>query len=186
MCGYELGADAGACLSAHTWSKTTKESFELEIKVHVLFWDASHTERIESTQEESTSSMKFCSFNTLDNSNSEFDIHGTNPDTFKGLPINALPPPIVELLRRRMGQERDLHGAIQKSMTSIKTLEQDVRKRVRASELKNGQKLSMQRAAALYKSGIVVELLLAPFGRLSSYLMNVRDIQKLRNMGLEV
>ncbi|KAI9163801.1 hypothetical protein HJFPF1_05428 [Paramyrothecium foliicola] len=67
VCGFVLGADAGACMSADTESKSSEETLEITVKVKVLFFEASatHTEVIKSQSQ--SSSISFSAYSTLEN-----------------------------------------------------------------------------------------------------------------------
>ncbi|KAF4341607.1 hypothetical protein FBEOM_4509 [Fusarium beomiforme] len=84
--GYELGADAGATLSAATDSKNSAERLAITVKVQVLFFEKALPENVTSTKSlQSSSSIKFLGYNTLGNSKRSVEAKDESETELRGL-----------------------------------------------------------------------------------------------------
>jgi hypothetical protein len=148
VCGYELGADAGACMSASTESSKTTETKEITVAVKVLFYSASTTHKSSSSTTTSSSTMSFCSYNSLEQTN-------------RSLSIPAKASTYEQTYLQQIATEH---------MQKIASLSSEVRKRLKDLDLDDGEKLPWSICQSICQSGLVVELLLAPFSRLNQYI----------------
>lgn len=147
MAGYELGADAGATLTARTDSKESEETLVLTITVKLLFFEESLPPIVKTSKSsESASSIRFIGYNTLGNNKKSIEAKDLSPS---GL------------------------SSLQKTSTAflqdIGALQVTARKELKRLGLKNGQPMSLSQCADVCRSGLVVQLLLAPFARLTQY-----------------
>jgi hypothetical protein len=147
VCGYELGADAGACMSASTESTTTTESLEITVAVKVLFYTASTTHTESSSSFNTSSSMNFCGYSSLEQKVDDL----TTPN------------------RSSVDEQAQLQQVAADYMKKVGSLDSDVRKSLADLGLKDAEKLSLSVCPRVCQSGLVVELLLAPFARLNQY-----------------
>ncbi len=144
VCGYELGADAGACLSASARDSSKEQTLTVTVTVKVLWTSASasHTER--SSSAEASSSMTFSGYNSLGNESESRS---------------------CESLSR---VEQDQLGQVAgKWLKSIGALEDATRKKVKELSVYDGQRLPLSACAPICRSGLVVRLLMAPFSHLN-------------------
>lgn len=144
--GYEIGADAGACMSVSTSSTDTRNRLKITVSVKVLFFKASvsHTEEWSSFDE--TASFTFCGYSTLDASSRSLSAQGNSRSELQGLQAGA-----AEYLAK------------------VGSLEEQVRTQLATIGLKDGGLLPLSKSQDLCESGLVVQLLLAPFARLNQY-----------------
>jgi hypothetical protein len=145
--GYELGADAGASLSATTESKESEERLAITVRVKALFFDKALPEVVTTTNSSHSSScITFVGYSTLGNSKRSVEAKDLSP----------------------MGL-----GGLQKISTSflqeVGALEVTARKEIKRLGLVDGQRLSLDQCSEICKSGLVVQLLLAPYHRLVEY-----------------
>lgn len=145
--GFALGADAGACMSAATSSKRTKTKKEVTVKVKALFWSKSKTftKTDESTSIEASISLS--GYSTLDLEPAQMQ---TGPQTS--------PQEMLTLNKIADGY-----------MTRVRELQVTVRDLMEDIGLKHGARLPLGDCVKLCKSGLVAELLLEPYARLSDY-----------------
>ena len=144
VCGYEIGADAGATLSATSKSTLEKEVKELEIKVKVLFWSIGYKTRSESESSSASASISFCGYNTFTNE-------------LKSIASKA----------QSAHDQAQIQSEAARYMQEINDLDRTVRRKLKDFGLMNGQSLPLEHCSSLCGSGIVVNLLLAPFARLN-------------------
>lgn len=147
VCGYELGAEAGATLSAATKSSSSEETLTLTIKVKLLFFEAT-APPITTTKKSSdaSTSMSFCGYSTLQ--------HEASSLTCSNL---------------SMAEQQQFQRASSAYLQMIASLDQDVRKVKERLKLKDGHTLPLSDCTAICQSGLVVRLLLAPFARLNAF-----------------
>ncbi|KAK4205405.1 hypothetical protein QBC40DRAFT_320126 [Triangularia verruculosa] len=151
VCGFALGADAGACMSASTESMSSKETLEITVKVKLLFFTASatHTETWESSSQ--SSSMSFSGYSTLDPNQQPFALTLSSNQS-----VN---PGRDEMILRQ-------HAMVY--LDKVSSLTTEVWKKLQELGLtEDGAELKLADCTRLCKSGLVVELLLAPYARLN-------------------
>lgn len=146
ICGYELGADAGACISASTESTSEHETLKVTVAVKLLFYTASTSHTEEDSSSSTSSALSFCGFSSLEGS--------------------ATSLVSKDLLAREQAQ---LQRAATEYMLKVGSLDSEVRARLSQLSLKDGQRLPLSTSFLIYQSGLVVQLLLAPFSRLNQY-----------------
>jgi len=144
--GYELGADAGATLNATTKMSSMSETLELTVTVKVLFVKASATFSTSKTSFDSSSAMSFCGYSTLDN--------------------HQLAIASVTLSE---AEQRALKEAAGCFLDKVQSLEGRARAKLKSMHLEDGQILPLSACVELCQSGLVVQLLLAPFARLEEF-----------------
>lgn len=155
ICGYELGADAGVCLSASTESTTTTQSLEITVAVKILFYTASKTHTERSSSFSTSSTMTFCGYNSLEQKTDEL----TSPD------------------KSTLEQQARLRDASAEYMKKVGSLDSEVRVSMARLGLEDAQKLPLSVCPLICQSGLVVELLLAPFARLNQYVKRASRLQ---------
>ncbi|KAF5696335.1 hypothetical protein FGLOB1_13608 [Fusarium globosum] len=145
--GYELGADAGASLSATTESKESKERLAITVKVKALFFERALPEVVTTTSSsDSSSCITFAGYSTVGNS-------------------------------KRVVEAKDLSEmgltALQKVsaafLQEVGALESSARKEMDRLGLVDGQQLSLEQCTEVCRSGLVVQLLLTPYHRLVEF-----------------
>ncbi|KAK0629293.1 hypothetical protein B0T17DRAFT_615088 [Bombardia bombarda] len=148
VCGYELGGDAGACLSASSASKSKTETLELTVTVKVLFVKVSVTHKTSSSSSSAESKLSFSGYNTLTKQTES-----------------------VAVVSKRAYDEKQalINQAAVRYLATVANLPQEVRKRMRQLKLCDGQALPLNACADICQSGLVVQLLLAPYARLNQY-----------------
>ncbi|KAJ5263842.1 hypothetical protein N7478_011447 [Penicillium angulare] len=148
--GYELGADAGACISAESSEYSSEETLKITVTVKVLFWSASvsHTETFK--EHKSSASFAFSGFNTLDGEVKKYP--GVSPDGSTS----------VEGLVK-MQKEASEH------LARVARLDHEIQKRMASLGLTEDAKLPLSSCGEVCRSGLVVQLLLAPFANLFEY-----------------
>ena len=146
VCGYELGADAGAQMSATNETSRSDKTITLTVTVKVLFFSASvsHTETMRS--ETSGSTFTFTGYNSL---------HATVAE----VTTEDLTAAKMDILRQNSSE----------NLRQVACLESEARDAMSRLPLKDGHFLSLSESAAICKSGLVVQLLLAPFKRLNQF-----------------
>lgn len=148
VCGYELGADAGATLSANTRSSHKKESLKITVSVKVLFAKASKTFTKESESFDASASMFFTAYNTLQNQKETIDA-----------------PSLPEWV------QTNLMRATVTFLDQVSSLDGDTRTMLRKLHLRHNQQLPLSACSDICESGLVVQLLLAPFARLEDFVI---------------
>ncbi|OJJ42179.1 hypothetical protein ASPZODRAFT_147706 [Penicilliopsis zonata CBS 506.65] len=146
VCAYELGADAGACLSASVESSSLEERVTLTVTVKALFASESVSTTETSSSTSSSSLMTFCGYNTLAPSLPAYTLRGLGGDA-----------------------QLQLQQTTAAQLAKVATLDQELRGRLGGLGLADGHRLALPACAALCRSGVVVQLLLAPFRRLTEY-----------------
>jgi len=150
VCGFVLGADAGACMSASTESSSSKETLEITVKVKLLFFEASATHTEVKEEHSASSSISFSGYSTLDNMQ-----------------------PCTLMLPGGTGQsgsdQRVLQQTAREYLNRVQGLQEQVQKVMNEVGLVDGGNLKLADCTRLCRSGLVVELLLAPFARLNQY-----------------
>ena len=146
VCGYELGADAGACLSAASSSKSEYERLKITVTVKVLWVSKSISHEETSSSFSSAATFTFSGYSTLDRealtlSRVAWSVHG-------------------------LANEQQAAALY---MKKIACLEEEVRRVMSRLGLADGQDLPLSSAAQICESGIAVQLLLAPYARLNQY-----------------
>lgn len=167
VCAFDLGADAGGCLSAHSSDKTEKERKALTVKVKVMCFSKSKTVETTSTERDSKRDLTFCGFNTLRNTLTAIDVKSSDQFTEESTTISQ-----KINSRKRVEQERALQAEILSCMAFVKTLEADVRAAVKRTGLQNGARYPPSIVPELGHAGVVVAMWLAPFARLPEYIEN--------------
>ncbi|KAK0642162.1 hypothetical protein B0T16DRAFT_462167 [Cercophora newfieldiana] len=155
ICGFALGADAGACMSASTESMTSEESLEITVKVKALFFEveATYTETWSSASQ--SASISFSGYSTLDPSPEPCSLtlaSGASPD-------DASYARNQQIIRDRA----TLY------LAKVSTLQKQVWESLQHLGLTHGAKLGLSDCTKLCRSGLVAELLLAPYARLNQY-----------------
>ncbi|KAK4169842.1 hypothetical protein QBC43DRAFT_283407 [Cladorrhinum sp. PSN259] len=152
IAGFVLGADAGACMSASTESRSSKETLEITVKVKVLFFSASYTHTEVTEEHSSSSSISFSGYSTLDN----------------------VQPCALTLSGNSQGNElRVLQMRAKEYLNKVAGLQKHVETVMKDVGLVDGGTLKLGDCMRLCRSGLVVELLLAPFARLNQYVQGV-------------
>ena len=146
VCGYELGADAGASLSATNKSSKVDETLALTIAVKVVFFESSATTTTTTTAMSSSSSMAFSSYSTLNN-----DALSLHSDSLS------------------VAEQEKLRHAASIYLKKVGSLDHHARKELGRLGLTDGQTVPLSRCTQICKSGLVVQLLLAPFARLNEF-----------------
>ena len=148
VCGFVLGADAGACMSASTEARSSQESLEITVKIKTLFFEASATHTERKSEQSASSSIAFSGYSTLDGA-----------------------PPCALALAGGLsaGDQRVLQLRATEYLDKVKGLPQQVRKVMQEVGLVDGGGLALADCTRLCRSGLVAELLLAPFARLNQY-----------------
>ncbi|KAJ5080926.1 hypothetical protein N7456_013636 [Penicillium angulare] len=148
--GYELGADAGACISAESSDYSSTETLKITVTVKVLFVSASvsHTKTFE--DQKSSASFAFSGFSTL---------HGEVKKCPRSSPDG--PTSMVDLVE--MQKEATEH------LARVAKLDHEIQERMTSLGLTEGAKLPLNLCGEVCRSGLVVQLLLAPFANLFEY-----------------
>ncbi|KAF5536436.1 hypothetical protein FPHYL_12968 [Fusarium phyllophilum] len=145
--GYELGADAGASLSATTESKESKERLAITVKVKALFFERALPEAVITTSSsDSSSCITFVGYSTLGNSKRSVEANG--------------------LSETGLGALQKVSAAFLQEVGALEISARNVMNRL---GLVDGQQLSLERCSEVCKSGLVVQLLLAPYNRLVEF-----------------
>ncbi len=148
ICGFVLGADAGACMSASTESRSSQESLEITVQVKTFFFEASATHAESKTERSASSSFAFSGYSTLD---------------------GGQPCALALASGSSAHDQRILQLGATAYLDKIKGLPQQVRKVMQEAGLVDGGSLALADCTRLCRSGLVAELLLAPFARLNQY-----------------
>ena len=145
--GYELGADAGTTMSASTETLTSRQILTLTLTVRVLFWEET-TPPITKTWEEAsaTSTLDFCGYSTLGAKSEQTAFKGSSAE-----------------------EQQQLQRQAKVYLEQIASLHTNVRSRLAEVGLKDGEKLPFSACSRICRSGLVVQLYLAPFARLDEY-----------------
>ncbi|KAJ5646644.1 hypothetical protein N7490_003016 [Penicillium lividum] len=143
--GYELGADAAACISAESSTYSSKESLNITVTVKVLFVSASVSHKETFEEFKSSASFTFSGFNTL---HSEVQSHPG---------ISS----VADLI--------NLQKQATEHMARVATLDQELQERMISLGLGGGTRLPLSSCGEVCRSGLVVQLLLAPFANLFEY-----------------
>ena len=146
VCGYELGADAGATLSATSKSSKMDETLTLTVTVKVLFFEGSATVTTTTTEMSSSASMSFSGYSTLHND---------------ALSLQSNSPSVTE--------QGKLQRAASTYLERIGSLDHQAREELKRLGLVDGQILPLSYCTQICTSGLVVQLLLAPFARLNEF-----------------
>ncbi|KAJ5887306.1 hypothetical protein N7504_011353 [Penicillium tannophilum] len=151
--GYELGADAGACISAESSTYSSTETLKITVTVKVLFVSASasHTETFE--EHRSSASFTFSGFSTL---------HGEVKSYPEVSPVGPpVPTSVADLV--------DLQKKATEHVARVARLDHELQERMISLGLTEGAKLPLNSCDKICRSGLVVQLLLAPFANLFEY-----------------
>lgn len=146
VCGYELGGDAGACLSASSRMSSKKTTLELKLTVKVLFVKKSVSKTTETVETSGSSSFAFSGYSTL--GSKSVSVSATNPQP---------------------GDQHRIQTAAAEYLTMVGDLPSEIRKQMRQLGLVDGQAVPLSSSASICESGLVVQLLLAPFARLTEF-----------------
>jgi hypothetical protein len=146
VCGYELGGDAGACLSASCESSSKTTTLELTVTVKVLFVKKSITKTTSDTEVSGSSKLAFSGYTTF----------GQKSITMSSADVSPADP-------------ARLQQAAAEYLTMVGDLPSDIRGQMRKLGLVDGQALRLSSCSGICESGLVVQLLLAPFARLNEY-----------------
>ncbi|KAJ5939745.1 hypothetical protein N7466_002879 [Penicillium verhagenii] len=155
VCGYELGADAGACISAETSTYDSAESFKITVTVKVLFVSASasHTEHFE--KHDSSTRFTFSGFSTLHGEVKRYP----NPDA----------RPVGQIVGTQVADLINLQKEASDHVARVGKLDYELQERMIKYGLTGGAKLPLSSCGEVCGSGLVVQLLLAPFANLFEY-----------------
>ncbi|KAK6359111.1 hypothetical protein TWF696_000278 [Orbilia brochopaga] len=149
--GYEIGANAGASLCADSSSKDVEQTIKIRVKAKVLFFEVvSPDVVIHSHDSTSSASMIFTGYSTMDIVSKNLVYPQTGPHD--------------EVFIQQTAAE------YQKKMNNLHA---DVMGKLKEFKLVNGALVSPAVCANLCKEGMAIQLLLAPFVRLSQYIANV-------------
>jgi hypothetical protein len=159
VCGYVLGADAGACLSAVTDTREQSEKLEVAVTVKVLFFKSTVTHTETKSSVKSSVDFHFCGYNTLENKTEAMQFK--TPDNTSQVGWFR---PILDKV-----QETQIRDAANTAMAKVSALEKEVRKRAKKLQLRDGKRIPLDLTRDICEEGIVIELLLAPFARLGEY-----------------
>ena len=150
VCGYELGADAGATLSATTESMASQETLTLTLTVKALFWEKTTPPVTETWKKASASStLEFCGYSTLGPMSEQVAVKGTSAE-----------------------EQKQLQQRAKDYLELIPCLRKDVDSKLAELSLEDGQKLPLAACSRICRSGLVVQLLLAPYARLNEYVQH--------------
>lgn len=146
VCGYELGADAGACLSASTRDTSTEQTLTLTVSVKLLWMteSVSHTEHSQSATESAT--MTFSGYNSLGNESLSRKSESVSPS-----------------------EQAELKKVANRWLKTIGALEAASRTRMRDLGVHDDQRLPLSACESICRSGLVVRLLMAPFAHLNQF-----------------
>ncbi|KAH6876590.1 hypothetical protein B0T10DRAFT_566805 [Thelonectria olida] len=152
VCGFALGADAGACMSASTESRSSQETIAITVAVKVLFWSESATHTEVMTSQSHSSTLSFSGYSTLDTGQPcALDSKGASPR-----------------------DEEELRKQANDYLVKVRELQTKVRDVMAEVGVVDGAELPLSDCARLCRSGLVVELLLTPYARLNQYVSNAR------------
>lgn len=146
VCGYELGADAGASLVADNRSSTIAETLTLTLTIKVLFFEESVSTSTTTTSATSSASMIFNGYSTLDHNSQSFTTSSLSS-----------------------GDQTKLRDVASAYLRKVSSLDHRARQELKRLGLKDGKAVSLSACSRICESGLVVELLLAPFARLNDY-----------------
>ena len=146
ICGYELGGDAGACMSASAENSATKEKLALTVAVKALFMKTSYTHTESRSSSTASSSLTMCGFSTLGQ---------------KWQAIASTENSLVE--------QAQLQQAAAAWLANVASLDSQIRAQMSQLGLRDGQMVRLAECGRIFSSGLVVSLLLAPFARLNEY-----------------
>ncbi|KAF2007640.1 hypothetical protein P154DRAFT_558070 [Amniculicola lignicola CBS 123094] len=153
--GYELGAEAGACLAIDSISTEFMNTTTITVQIKVLFWSATHqiTEGIRSHI--SNFSGTFCGYDTLSGA--------------KWLTES-----------QQVFQIDTAASALQR----VTGLEDNVTKAIDSIGLAQGKAITARDCEKICRSGLVLRLILEPFSGLKEYVSkaNVAKLAKEREM----
>lgn len=151
--GYELGAEAGACISAESSTYSSAESLKITVTVKVLFVSASATHMETLEEHKSSASFTFSGFSTL---------HGEVKSYPGVFPVGSIAPtPVADLIY--------LQKKANEHVARVARLDHELQERMISLGLTGGAKLPLSLCGKVCRSGLVVQLLLAPFGNLFEY-----------------
>lgn len=146
VCGYELGADAGATLSAATHSSKSVETLTLTVTVRVLFFEESLTISKTISEESQSYSMTFTGFNTIEST--------ATSTTSQSLSL---------------AEQTRMQNTATAYLKTVGSIDEQVRTKLAHLGLKDGQELALSQCGEVCRSGLVVQLLLAPISRLNEF-----------------
>jgi hypothetical protein len=146
VCGYELGAEAGACLSADTSNQDKTQITTLTVEVKVLIWSHTETHQDVKVERQSSSKLVFCGYSTLHNMSDKFTVE--NRSAYE-----------IEQLKRQVSTYMAKISSVNKQ--ALATVEQ--------LDLKTGQHLPLSFVGEICKNGLAIQLMLSPYARLNEY-----------------
>ena len=146
VCGYELGADAGATLSAINKSSRSDETLILTVAVKVLFFEESVSTSTTTSMANASSSLKFNGYSTL---------HGDQ----KSITSETI----------SSSSQVDLQQEASIYLKKVASLDHVARTTLQNLGLQDQQALPLSDCSKLCQSGLVVQLLLAPLARLNEF-----------------
>jgi hypothetical protein len=146
--GYELGAEAGACISAESSTYDSAESRKITVTVKTLFGSASTSHKETFQEHQSSVKLTFSGFSTL---------HGE----VKSYPGTPGPASVADLLALQEGANAN--------MARVARLDHELQERMTSLGLTGGGQLPWHLCGEICRAGLVVQLLLAPFRTLVEY-----------------
>ncbi|KAH6697369.1 hypothetical protein F5X68DRAFT_238771 [Plectosphaerella plurivora] len=150
ICGYELGGNAGACMSGSTTSTSTTDTLTLTVTVRALFSEASTSTSESWTSCSAGSKLSLSGFSSISGSlEAEELVMGGGPGDEQRAQA------IREASARGLAAVADLPSVVQEKMDQL--------------GLKDGQVMALDAAEGVCRSGLVIKVLLAPFARLNQY-----------------
>ncbi len=135
-------------MSASTEARSSQETLEITVHVKVLFFEASVTHVESKTEQSMSSSIAFSGYSTLD---------------------GGQPCALALAAGSSAYDQRVLQLRATEYLDKVKGLPQQVQKVMQEVGLVDGGSLALADSTRLCRSGLVVELLLAPFARLNQY-----------------
>ena len=151
VCGYELGADAGATLFASTQSSSIKETLSLTVAVKVLFFEESVTHTTTSSSYTSNASMTFCGYSTLQKATQSTKTESLIPS-----------------------EQARMQRAASAYLKRVGSVDHEAKETLAKLGLKDGQTLPLSSCTDICQSGLVVQLLLAPLARLNDFVASCK------------
>ncbi len=148
VCGYELGSNAGATLSATTKSSDTKETLSLTVKVKALFIEKEVASVSTSTMSSSSAAtMTFNGYSTLDEKQTTMRTESLS-----------------------LAEQEKLQALASSYLLKVGALDHHTREKLVSLGFRDGQVLSLAECTSLCQSGLVVQLMFEPFARLGDFI----------------
>lgn len=148
--GFVLGADAGICLSAHSNSKDSTEQLKVKVTVKVLFVEKSAEHEEMSENHEASAELKVCGYSTVFGQSEALETRST-----------------------AYSEQQRIRSIVTKYTRVVTELEPLIKARMAELKLKEGADVKVSQVYDIYRSGLVVQLLLFPHARTYEYMIHV-------------